>query len=143
MLAPTVSGLDVAAVCKTHGGKPIDGKDFKNGRMWGFALARRVAKGNKWHPATDELRGTDSYGSAPTNPTSGPTGTMKWNYNAVQYFLFSTGDFSEWWVVGALHLCGRVWHCLFVCLFVCLFACLFVFCFVVCLFLFLLFPACS
>jgi len=93
------TGLDVAAVCKTHGGKPINGNDFKNGQIWGFALARRVAKGNKWHPATDELRGTDSYGSAPTNPTSGPTGTMKWNYNAVQYFLFSTGDFSEWMIM--------------------------------------------
>ena len=74
----------------------MNSNDFKNGEMWGFALARRVAKGTTWHPATDELRGTDSYGRAPTNPTAGPTGTINWDFKKVQYFLFSTGDFSEW-----------------------------------------------
>ena len=67
--------------------------------MWGlFKLARRVAQGTKWHPANDDLRGTDKYGNPPTNPRTGPTGTMQWKYNQVQYFMFSTGDFSEWYV---------------------------------------------
>ena len=67
--------------------------------MWGlFQLARRVEKGSKWHPATDDLRGTDSYGTPPSDPQSGPTGTMQWHYNQVQYFMFSTGDFSEWYI---------------------------------------------
>ena len=72
--------------------------DFSFGKMWGFQLARRVAKGAKWHPANDALRGTASYGAPPTNPSFGPTGTMKWDYDKVQYFMFSTGDFSEWYI---------------------------------------------
>ena len=89
-----------------HGGKKMKSSDFKNKMMWGFELARRVAKGSKWHPQNDDLRGTAKYGNPPTNPTSGPTGTMKWDYKKVQYFMFSTGDFSEWYVVGALHRYG-------------------------------------
>jgi hypothetical protein len=29
----------------------------------GWVLVRRVKQGSTWHPATDNLRGTDSYGS--------------------------------------------------------------------------------
>ena len=76
--------------------------DFSEGKMWGFNLARRVAKGHKWHPSNDDLRGTASYGAPPTDPKSGPTGTMQWDYNQVQYFMFSTGDFSEWYVLRRL-----------------------------------------
>ena len=74
----------------------MDSSDFSNGYMWGFKLARRVATGTKWHPAKDDLRGTASYGEPPTDPKSGPTGTIRWDYRQVQYFMFSTGDFSEW-----------------------------------------------
>ena len=73
--------------------------DFSKGNLWGFKLSRRVAKGPKWHPANDALRGTASYGAPPTDPKSGPTGTIQWDYDQVQYFMFSTGDFSEWYVV--------------------------------------------
>ncbi len=33
----------------------------------GWALVRRVRQGTRWHPATDDLRGTDVYGSAGTS----------------------------------------------------------------------------
>ena len=85
-----------------HGGKKMKSSDFSNKMMWGFELARRVGQGRKWHPSKDDLRGTAKYGTLPTNPTSGSTGTMQWDYGKVQYFMFSTGDFSEWYV-GALH----------------------------------------
>ena len=62
-----------------------------------FYLSRRVQKGTAWHPTNDELRGTKAYGTVPTDPTSGPTGSIKWDYDKVQYFMFSTGDFSEWY----------------------------------------------
>ena len=97
------AAFSVTKLCQMHGGKKMKSSDFKNKMMWGFGLARRVAKGSKWHPQNDDLRGTANYGTPPTNPTSGPTGTMKWDYKKVQYFMFSTGDFSEWYVVGALH----------------------------------------
>ena len=89
----------VADVCKTYGADKLPTTEYQNGDMWGlFQLARRVEQGTKWHPANDDLRGTDSYGTRPTNATSGPTGTMQWHYNQVKYFMFSTGDFSEWYV---------------------------------------------
>ena len=75
--------------------------EYSDQMMWGFQLARRVAQGSKWHPVNDDLRGS-AYGSKPTNPKSGPTGSMKWSYDKLQYFMFSTGDFSEWYV-DALH----------------------------------------
>ena len=78
--------------------------------MWGlFKLARRVEQGTKWHPANDDLRGTDKYGNPPTNPRTGPTGTMQWKYNQVQYFMFSTGDFSEWYVNAFRFLFDVYW----------------------------------
>ena len=97
------AAFSVTKLCQMHGGKKMKSSDFQNKMMWGFELARRVAKGSKWHPQNDDLRGTAKYGNPPTNPTSGPTGTMQWDYKKVQYFMFSTGDFSEWYVVGALH----------------------------------------
>ena len=95
--------LGITELCEEHGGKPMSYFNFWNKRMLGFELVRRVAKGNRWHPATDNLRGTDEYGTPPTDPVHGLTGTIKWDYSRVQYFMFSTGDFSEWYVVGALH----------------------------------------
>ena len=89
----------MAEICKTYGANNLPRSAYSNGNMWGlFKLARRVEQGTKWHPANDDLRGTDKYGNPPTNPRTGPTGTMQWKYNQVQYFMFSTGDFSEWYV---------------------------------------------
>lgn len=89
----------------------MESSDFSDGKMWGFKLARRVARGNTWHPASDNLRGTASYGTPPTDPSSGATGTMQWDYKKVQYFMFSTGDMqSRDWYVGAL-------HCTYICIF--------------------------
>ena len=106
--------LNVNDICKTHGGKPMKSSEFSEGKLWGFQLARRVAKGHNWHPSNDDLRGTAKYGTPPTDPKSGPTGTMQWDYDQVQYFMFSTGDFSEWCVLRRLiarhlyqHQCQR------------------------------------
>ncbi len=38
---------------------PICDNDFEGGGWW---LVRRVKQGTTWHPATDDLRGTDVYG---------------------------------------------------------------------------------
>ena len=96
--------FNVNNFCKNWGGKQLKSGDYGSRMFHGLQLVRRVAKGSKWHPQNDDLRGTAKYGTPPTNPTSGPTGTMQWDYKKVQYFMFSTGDFSEWYVVGALQL---------------------------------------
>ena len=84
--------------CQKNGGKKLQSSDFyKNMVSGSFYLSRRVQKGTAWHPTNDALRGTKAYGTVPTDPTSGATGSIKWDYNKVQYFMFSTGDFSEWY----------------------------------------------
>ena len=40
----------------------------------GWTLVRHVPAGNTWHKATDQLRGTDVYGSA----AAGATGSSEW-----------------------------------------------------------------
>merc|ERR1711881_28394 len=78
--AADLTPKSVGDICNMYGGKKLPSNAYQSGNMWGvFGLARRVAQGTRWHPATDDLRGTDSYGQPPTDPTSGPTGTMRWN----------------------------------------------------------------
>jgi len=98
-LKPAGKAFNVNNFCKNWGGKQLKSGDFGSRMFHGLQLVRRVAKGSKWHPKNDDLRGTAKYGTPPTNPTSGPTGTFQWNYGKVQYFMFSTGDFSEWMIV--------------------------------------------
>ena len=97
MVYLTPTGFSVDDICEKYGGQKLQSSDFSNNMMFGFYLSRRVQKGNRWHPANDNLRGTSAYGTKPTNAASGPTGSIAWDYSKVQYFLFSTGDFSEWY----------------------------------------------
>jgi hypothetical protein len=58
-------------------------------RRW-RVLVRRVRQGSAWHPATDDLRGTDVYGTYGT-ATSDSTFSIKWTTTASTEFLFATG----------------------------------------------------
>ena len=96
---PKKTTFNVNDFCKAWGGKKLTSSSYSFGKYDGYLkLVRRVAKGTKWHPVDDDLRGTAKYGTPPTDPVAGPTGTAQWTYNKVQYFMFSTGDFSEWFV---------------------------------------------
>jgi hypothetical protein len=89
----------VTDFCQKYGGKKLQSSAFNKNMVSGFYLSRRVKKGTVWHPTNDALRGSKAYGTVPTDPTNGATGSIKWDYDKVQYFMFSTGDFSEWMVV--------------------------------------------
>jgi len=58
----------------------------------GWKLVRRVQAGNAWHPSTDQLMGTDVYGSFVDNPTSDATFSVAFDVNRVAEFLFATGE---------------------------------------------------
>ena len=64
----------------------------------GWKLVRRVKKGHKWHPATDFLRGTASYGKPGRFADSDVTWTKKFHNELFDEFLFSTGDNALWLV---------------------------------------------
>jgi hypothetical protein len=59
----------------------------------GWALVRRVSQGLTWHPATDDLRGTDVYGNyggmSSTNTFSTVFNSLITSENTE--FMFATG----------------------------------------------------
>jgi hypothetical protein len=63
-------------------------------------LVRRVKRGNNWHPATDQLRGTHVYGTYVNDPTSDTTFSKAFDINRVKEFLFATGDGTKWLVAS-------------------------------------------
>ena len=60
---------------------------------------RRVEAGYQWHPATDQLLGTDVYGTFVNDSTIDSTFSRQFNSSNVQDFLFATGD-AEIWLVA-------------------------------------------
>jgi uncharacterized coiled-coil protein SlyX len=66
----------------------------------GWRIVRRVRQGANWHPSTDHCTGSQSYGSAGSSPETGSTTwSTTWSGASYTYFLFATGDFSQWMVV--------------------------------------------
>ena len=63
----------------------------------GWRLVRRVAPSNNaWHPATDRLLGTASYGTATIDETADSTFSTPFTADATTEFLFATSDAQKW-----------------------------------------------
>jgi len=58
---------------------------------------RHVPAGYNWHPARDQLAGTDVYGVAFDDSQAWSIG---WNNANVKDFLFATGDCQKWLIAG-------------------------------------------
>jgi hypothetical protein len=56
----------------------------------GWLLVRRVKQGSAWHPAKDDLMGTEVYGTYGT-ATSDSTFSIKWKGGPINVYLFATG----------------------------------------------------
>lgn len=70
-----------------------------NGGFW--QLVRRVSPAhNAWHPATDNLLGTDKYGMFMDDPNFNGTFSRRYNIDEVDEFLFMTGDESQWLIAS-------------------------------------------
>ena len=54
---------------------------------------RHVPYGNHWHPAEDQLKGTDVYG-VPSGPLSDQAWSVRFDNLTFNQFLFITGKFS-------------------------------------------------
>ena len=61
-------------------------------------MVRRVRSGSRWHPATDQLNGFDTYGTYVEDPTSNSTFSIAFNQKDFDEFLFATGDGEKWLV---------------------------------------------
>jgi len=66
----------------------------------GWKKVRHVPAGDKWHPATDQLRGTEVYG------TEGGDGAWSIEFPLFDQFLFSTGDCTKWLIADKDQVMG-------------------------------------
>lgn len=65
----------------------------------GWKLVRRVAPGTTWHPATDNLAGSDVYGKSSEDKVSPETFSVSFEAEDFNQFLFATGDMTKWMIV--------------------------------------------
>ncbi len=72
----------------------------------GWTLVRHVPAGTKWHKATDQLRGTDEYGT-PCGATCDNEWSIKFNKDSFDQFLFATGDAEKWLIAGKSAVLGN------------------------------------
>jgi len=66
----------------------------------GWQLVRHVPAGNRWHPSSDALAGTDTYGDPAGGSLSTVAWTVPWDSNAFNQFLFATGDCDRWLIAS-------------------------------------------
>ena len=67
----------------------------------GWMLVRRVAPGLTWHPATDQLTGSEpAYGTSTADPTSATTFGIPFESIDFDQFMFATGDSQEWLIAN-------------------------------------------
>ena len=72
-----------------------------------WELVRRVKPGTQWHPSTDNLQGTDVYGTFANDDTVDSTFSIAFNIEEVQDFLFITGDRQKWLVASVDAVLGE------------------------------------
>jgi len=77
------------------GANGVDGDNCGGLDGGNWNLVRHVPAGNAWHPATDQLRGTDVYGS-PDGPLASSPWTTAFSSTPFTEFLFATGDCEHW-----------------------------------------------
>eukprot|EP00798_Chlamydomonas_sp_ICE-L_P030309 gene30309-35298_t len=71
----------------------------------GWTLVRHIPDTHAWHPATDRLAGTDSYG---TPGSADSDWTIPFSSTPFTQFLFSRGDCAKW-LVADKEAVGGVW----------------------------------
>ena len=67
---------------------------YFQGELW--HLVRRVKTGSAWHPATDQLQGTETYGDSNCGSTDDCTFSVPWSGRSFSQYLFATGDMNTY-----------------------------------------------
>jgi hypothetical protein len=75
----------------------LDGGDWE--------LVRHVQAGNSWHPAKDQLRGTEAYGTS-NGPLADHAWSKKFDATPFTEFLFATGDCEHWLIATKASVIG-------------------------------------
>ena len=72
----------------------------------GWTLGRHVPAGTRWHKATDQLEGTDVYGTR-CGANCDTEWSIKFNSDDFDQFLFATGDELKWLIAGKSAVFGN------------------------------------
>jgi hypothetical protein len=106
-LSPTETASSIPTVTKSS--SPTVTAMPSSVRGGGWVRVRHVPAGNNWHPATDNLAGTDVYGNE-----SDDASAWSVNFEAAvpnyDQFLFSSGDNRKWLIVTKKELVGSGFH---------------------------------
>ena len=78
----------------------------------GWTLIRHVPRGNNWYRATDQLRGTDVYGT-PCGAKCNKEWSIKFSNQQFDQFLFATGDGKKWLIADKNAVTGGWYGCYF------------------------------
>lgn len=92
--------------CDPKSQKPLTSAYHIDGGGW--KLVRRVKQGPYWHPSSDGLAGTDSYGTATTDETADETFSIPFSATADTEFLFATGNTHYWLIATGSSLGGAI-----------------------------------
>jgi hypothetical protein len=75
-----------------------------------WKLVRHVKAGNHWHPAVDQMRGTQAYGRYVTDNDGKPdmqsTFSIKFSHMLCSEYLFMTGDMKNWLITKKSQVLG-------------------------------------
>jgi hypothetical protein len=71
-----------------------------------WRLVRRVKAGDKWHPAKDQMTGSEAYGAYSRDYTADSTFSLKFDTWECSQYLFATGDMKKWLVAPASSVLG-------------------------------------
>jgi len=91
---------DFSDVMPAANGKYVFGGIIGNDE---WELVRRVGPGTTWHPSTDNLAGTETYGT-PADHTANTTFSIPWG--SCSFFLFATGDMQKWLIASQSSVSG-------------------------------------
>ena len=75
-------------------------------------MIRHVPRGNNWYRATDQLRGTDVYGT-PCGAKCNNEWSIKFSNRRFNQFLFATGDGKKWLIADKNAVTGGWYGCYF------------------------------
>jgi len=103
--AAAVQRIDHPQLAQKKCMKPTGGGAACPSTGSGWKLVRHVPAGNRWHPATDQLTGTDVYG-AKGDAKSSKAWSIKFSGDKFSEFLFSTGDCKKWLIAKKSQVIG-------------------------------------
>lgn len=108
------SGCDITCAKGPVEPPSLDQPLYRNGKFYfggavgtdEWKLVRHVRPGHSWHPASDQMRGTQAYGGYDANMRSGSSWSIRFDHLSCRKFMFATGNMHKWLIAPASSVYG-------------------------------------